>query len=268
MSPATRPVNWFNAQKFSYDNHYSKKSTQGLLLCRDDSRHRESHDPLDRRRDGDPPLHDTADAPPHGDSRFGSSDTLRDLSGEPGSDLGHGGRRGHGDSGYRDQFGRVKSPPNRADPYARGRDRDRDRDRTMEGHQYPSDVTSDRRMTHTRSGSEIPGEVTYDTYGNPKASLSGRRGVDHRGSGEDLGGPRDVDQYSDRSVPRASGGGQHLDPSSAATSGKSRRRKLDSMFRNDSLSSDPSDCVRPPPPKPHKHKKGKKVREIEPFVFF
>ncbi|XP_052764130.1 regulating synaptic membrane exocytosis protein 2-like [Mya arenaria] len=33
------------------------------------------------------------------------------------------------------------------------------------------------------------------------------------------------------------------------------------MFRNDSLSSDPSDCVRPPPPKPHKHKRGKKQRQ-------
>lgn len=34
------------------------------------------------------------------------------------------------------------------------------------------------------------------------------------------------------------------------------RRKLDSTFRNDSLSSDQSECLqRPPPPKPHKHKK-------------
>ena len=35
------------------------------------------------------------------------------------------------------------------------------------------------------------------------------------------------------------------------------RRKLDSSFRNDSLSSDQSECLqqqRPPPPKPHKHK--------------
>ena len=35
------------------------------------------------------------------------------------------------------------------------------------------------------------------------------------------------------------------------------RRKLDSTFRNDSLSSDQSECLqqqRPPPPKPHKHK--------------
>lgn len=36
----------------------------------------------------------------------------------------------------------------------------------------------------------------------------------------------------------------------------SGRRKLDSTFRNDSLSSDQSECLqRPPPPKPHKHKR-------------
>lgn len=29
------------------------------------------------------------------------------------------------------------------------------------------------------------------------------------------------------------------------------------MLHTDSLSSDPSDCVRPPPPKPHKHRKVK-----------
>jgi hypothetical protein len=58
---------------------------------------------------------------------------------------------------------------------------------------------------------------------------------------------------------------QHLDPSTAATGRNSqnkRRQKLETMmFRNDSLSSDPSDCARPPPPKPHKNKRGKKTRQ-------
>lgn len=49
---------------------------------------------------------------------------------------------------------------------------------------------------------------------------------------------------------------QHLDPSSAAGRYRNNRRKVESMLRNDSLSSDPSDCVRPPPPKPHKHRRG------------
>lgn len=57
---------------------------------------------------------------------------------------------------------------------------------------------------------------------------------------------------------------QHLDPSTAASGRNSqnkRSRKLETMLRNDSLSSDPSDCARPPPPKPHKNKRGKKTRQ-------
>ena len=47
-----------------------------------------------------------------------------------------------------------------------------------------------------------------------------------------------------------------MDPRTLRSS--SSRRKLDSTFRNDSLSSDQSECLqqqRPPPPKPHKHKR-------------
>lgn len=41
------------------------------------------------------------------------------------------------------------------------------------------------------------------------------------------------------------------------------RRRLESMLpRNDSLSSDPSDCTRPPPPRPHKHKVKKRLRQL------
>ncbi|XP_067365797.1 regulating synaptic membrane exocytosis protein 2 isoform X24 [Channa argus] len=52
----------------------------------------------------------------------------------------------------------------------------------------------------------------------------------------------------------------HLDPSSAVH--KSKREKMESMLRNDSLSSDQSESVRPPPPKPHKTKKGGKMRQV------
>uniref|UniRef100_UPI0037E77E5E regulating synaptic membrane exocytosis protein 2 isoform X16 n=1 Tax=Semicossyphus pulcher TaxID=241346 RepID=UPI0037E77E5E len=52
----------------------------------------------------------------------------------------------------------------------------------------------------------------------------------------------------------------HLDPSSAVR--KTKREKMDSMLRNDSLSSDQSESVRPPPPKPHKTKKGGKMRQV------
>ncbi|XP_030073570.1 regulating synaptic membrane exocytosis protein 2 isoform X14 [Microcaecilia unicolor] len=52
----------------------------------------------------------------------------------------------------------------------------------------------------------------------------------------------------------------HLDPSSAVR--KTKREKMETMLRNDSLSSDQSESVRPPPPKPHKTKKGCKMRQI------
>ena len=51
---------------------------------------------------------------------------------------------------------------------------------------------------------------------------------------------------------------QHLDPNSAASRTGRTRQKLENILRNDSLSSDLSDCVRPSPPKPHKPRKGKK----------
>ncbi|XP_072316613.1 regulating synaptic membrane exocytosis protein 2 isoform X11 [Eucyclogobius newberryi] len=52
----------------------------------------------------------------------------------------------------------------------------------------------------------------------------------------------------------------HLDPSSAVR--KTKREKMESMLRNDSLSSDQSESIRPPPPKPHKTKKGGKMRQV------
>ncbi|XP_073782794.1 regulating synaptic membrane exocytosis protein 2 isoform X43 [Danio rerio] len=53
---------------------------------------------------------------------------------------------------------------------------------------------------------------------------------------------------------------QLLDPVSAVR--KSKREKMESMLRNDSLSSDQSESVRPPPPKPHKTKRGGKMRQV------
>uniref|UniRef100_A0A8B9K1Z3 Regulating synaptic membrane exocytosis 2 n=1 Tax=Astyanax mexicanus TaxID=7994 RepID=A0A8B9K1Z3_ASTMX len=51
----------------------------------------------------------------------------------------------------------------------------------------------------------------------------------------------------------------HLDPSSALHRSKVGREKMDGMLRNDSLSSDQSESVRPPPPRPHRgrHRTGK-----------
>ncbi|XP_037698259.1 regulating synaptic membrane exocytosis protein 1 isoform X17 [Choloepus didactylus] len=53
-----------------------------------------------------------------------------------------------------------------------------------------------------------------------------------------------------------------LDPSSAVLIRKAKREKVETMLRNDSLSSDQSESVRPSPPKPHRSKRGNKKRQM------
>ncbi|XP_069707493.1 regulating synaptic membrane exocytosis protein 1 isoform X26 [Phaenicophaeus curvirostris] len=53
-----------------------------------------------------------------------------------------------------------------------------------------------------------------------------------------------------------------LDPSSAILMRKAKREKTETMLRNDSLSSDQSESVRPSPPKPHRAKRGGKKRQM------
>ncbi|XP_060045915.1 regulating synaptic membrane exocytosis protein 1 isoform X6 [Erinaceus europaeus] len=53
-----------------------------------------------------------------------------------------------------------------------------------------------------------------------------------------------------------------LDPSSAVLLRKAKREKVETMLRNDSLSSDQSESVRPSPPKPHRSKRGGKKRQM------
>ncbi|KAM7135678.1 regulating synaptic membrane exocytosis protein 1 isoform 4-T6 [Molossus nigricans] len=53
-----------------------------------------------------------------------------------------------------------------------------------------------------------------------------------------------------------------LDPSSAVLIRKAKREKVETMLRNDSLSSDQSESVRPSPPKPHRAKRGGKKRQM------
>ncbi|XP_029413643.1 regulating synaptic membrane exocytosis protein 1 isoform X24 [Nannospalax galili] len=53
-----------------------------------------------------------------------------------------------------------------------------------------------------------------------------------------------------------------LDPGSAVLMRKAKREKAESMLRNDSLSSDQSESVRPSPPKPHRPKRGGKRRQM------
>ncbi|XP_073936121.1 regulating synaptic membrane exocytosis protein 1 isoform X18 [Castor canadensis] len=53
-----------------------------------------------------------------------------------------------------------------------------------------------------------------------------------------------------------------LDPSSAVLIRKAKREKVETMLRNDSLSSDQSESVRPSPPKPHRARRGGKKRQM------
>ncbi|XP_036411264.1 regulating synaptic membrane exocytosis protein 2-like isoform X4 [Megalops cyprinoides] len=90
-------------------------------------------------------------------------------------------------------------------------------------------------------------------------------GPGHRGSNHSPPTPRRSPVLGERAG-RGPGGDpgrpqqHHLDPSSAVR--KSKREKMESMLRNDSLSSDQSESVRPPPPKPHKTKKLGKMRQM------
>ncbi|XP_066867437.1 regulating synaptic membrane exocytosis protein 1 isoform X14 [Kogia breviceps] len=53
-----------------------------------------------------------------------------------------------------------------------------------------------------------------------------------------------------------------LDPGAAVLVRKAKREKVETMLRNDSLSSDQSESVRPSPPKPHRAKRGGKRRQM------
>ncbi|KAM4865957.1 regulating synaptic membrane exocytosis protein 1 isoform 23-T23 [Thomomys bottae] len=53
-----------------------------------------------------------------------------------------------------------------------------------------------------------------------------------------------------------------LDPGSAVLLRKAKREKVETMLRNDSLSSDQSESVRPSPPKPHRSRRGGKKRQM------
>uniref|UniRef100_A0A4W4GUS5 Regulating synaptic membrane exocytosis 1a n=1 Tax=Electrophorus electricus TaxID=8005 RepID=A0A4W4GUS5_ELEEL len=54
----------------------------------------------------------------------------------------------------------------------------------------------------------------------------------------------------------------HLEPGSAAMLRKAKREKAECMLRNDSLSSDQSESLRPPPPRPYKTKRGSNKRQM------
>ncbi|XP_051575089.1 regulating synaptic membrane exocytosis protein 2 isoform X8 [Myxocyprinus asiaticus] len=107
------------------------------------------------------------------------------------------------------------------------------------------------RFRHERRHSDV--SLAYTEMEEPLGPL---RGPHY------LPGPERTQQRSNHSPPGVDSlyRQQHLDPISAMR--KSKREKMESMLRNDSLSSDQSESVRPPPPKPHKTKRGGKMRQV------
>ncbi|KAJ7985607.1 hypothetical protein DPEC_G00353820 [Dallia pectoralis] len=110
----------------------------------------------------------------------------------------------------------------------------------MAGHRsYSMDRSSPGPGGHHRSSCSPPTPHRSPVLGD-------RSGDGRRGLGEPIGFRGMQHDY--------------LDPSSAVR--KTKREKMDTMLRNDSLSSDQSESIRPPPPKPHKTKKGVKMRQV------
>ncbi|XP_041101549.1 regulating synaptic membrane exocytosis protein 2 isoform X15 [Polyodon spathula] len=154
------------------------------------------------------------------------------------------------------------------------------------------------RARHERRHSDV--SLAYTELDEPQVSVTrGERQSRQRSTSErrapmesqrsysmertrEVQGPHDRQRTSNHSPPaphrspvlgerqgdmRRGGGGDlmrmqqhHLDPSSAVR--KTKREKMETMLRNDSLSSDQSESIRPPPPKPHKTKKGGKMRQV------
>nr|XP_055067108.1 regulating synaptic membrane exocytosis protein 2 isoform X25 [Misgurnus anguillicaudatus] len=107
------------------------------------------------------------------------------------------------------------------------------------------------RFRHERRHSDV--SLAYTEMDEPLGPLRGPRYSQ---------GPGHTQRRSNHSPPGMDSLNrqQHLDPVSAVR--KNKREKVESMLRNDSLSSDQSESVRPPPPKPHKSKRGGKMRQV------
>ncbi|XP_063958594.1 regulating synaptic membrane exocytosis protein 2-like isoform X6 [Lytechinus pictus] len=165
--------------------------------------------------------------------------------------------------GKRDSINRIEgmeppSGPSEIEPHIERRPRDRDR-RDHITHTVPSNVREKERIPSDFGPPPVQyGMHRSSNYGN-SAGKRGNHGHRHTNAGEDIPDARTRDLYGVRTdvTPK-----QHLDPSSAAGKVSAKdSRKTDSMIRNDSLSSDQSECVRPPPPKPHKGKGMRKRRD-------
>ncbi|XP_066547599.1 regulating synaptic membrane exocytosis protein 2 [Amia ocellicauda] len=125
------------------------------------------------------------------------------------------------------------------------------RQRSVSERRMPMESQRSYSMERTR---EAPGPGQRTSNHSPptphRSPVLGERSGDMRRGGG--GDPMRKQQQQQQQ--------HHLDPSSAVR--KTKREKMETMLRNDSLSSDQSESIRPPPPKPHKTKKGGKMRQV------
>ncbi|KAM7236901.1 hypothetical protein CapIbe_012573 [Capra ibex] len=132
-----------------------------------------------------------------------------------------------------------------------------------------SDVSLPR--TEAAAGPEgRPGpRATHAARGSPPASpraYSAERTAEARAPGAqplaDPSPPAPRPGPGPAEVPEPLRKQSRLDPGSAVLVRKAKREKVETMLRNDSLSSDQSESVRPSPPKPHRAKRGGKRRQM------
>ncbi|XP_041737990.2 regulating synaptic membrane exocytosis protein 1 isoform X3 [Coregonus clupeaformis] len=133
---------------------------------------------------------------------------------------------------------------------------------TEEG--YHIDTNAPRHLAQPQPGEPLGGrhplqpqgrgrgvEIGFEGVGGqPEAMLGQRTVVGGIGGQQDLGPPH-LQPPDLRETPGSAPG-----PGPSPLLRRSKREKAESMLRNDSLSSDQSESLRPPPPRPYKSKRG------------
>lgn len=116
-------------------------------------------------------------------------------------------------------------------------------------------------VDHNGAAPYQPGLVPPGGQGHP-VPVQGRGGMGVRGEQRTVGGvggPHEhtlAQQVPPPELREPPGSGPGTAPGQGPGVRRTKREKAESMLRNDSLSSDQSESLRPPPPRPYKSKRG------------